>query len=64
MTIFVLAGNTPLRPLVNAINRAPISEATEATYELRATTNHLEETRDLLETKLDNVSYPVREVEV
>src|SRR3974390_3112815 len=40
LTAFVLAGNTLLRPLVNAINRAPISEqATEATYEVRATSD-------------------------
>src|SRR3974390_1998340 len=39
LTAFVLAGNTLLRPLVNAINRAPISEQVmEATYEVRVTT--------------------------
>lgn len=67
LILFVLAGNTLLRPLVNAINRAPISEvSTEATYEMRATTDldHLETTRDLLESKLDGANYPVREVEV
>jgi putative Mg2+ transporter-C (MgtC) family protein len=67
LTVFVLAGNTLLRPLVNAINRAPISEqSTEATYEIRATTDgdHLETTRDLLESNLDSANYPVREVEV
>src|SRR6185312_13917785 len=33
LTAFVLAGNTLLRPLVNAINRIPIDEkASEATY--------------------------------
>src|SRR5580704_12288284 len=38
LTGFVLAGNTLLRPLVNAINRAPIDEgATEAVYEVRLT---------------------------
>src|SRR6201985_309447 len=38
LTAFVLAGNTLLRPLVNAINRAPISaETTEAQYEVRVT---------------------------
>lgn len=67
LTFFVLAGNTLLRPLVNAINRAPISEqSTEATYEMRATTDldHLETARDLLESSLDKANYPVREVEV
>ena len=33
LTVFVLAGNTLLRPLVNAINRIPLDEkASEATY--------------------------------
>src|SRR5271156_6798977 len=35
LTIFVLAGNTLLRPLVNAINRIPLdAQASEATYEV------------------------------
>lgn len=38
LTAFVLAGNTLLRPLVNAINRSPIDErASEAIYEFRLT---------------------------
>jgi putative Mg2+ transporter-C (MgtC) family protein len=67
LTMFVLAGNTLLRPLVNAINRAPISEhAMEATYEVRATTDadHLEAARELLETQLETAHYPVREIAV
>ncbi len=33
LTVFVIAGNTMLRPLVNAINRIPLNEKTsEATY--------------------------------
>ena len=37
VTALVLAGNTLLRPLVNAINRAPRDESTtEASYEVRA----------------------------
>src|ERR1700712_1901242 len=40
VTIFVLAGNTLLRPLVNAIDRIPLSEETsEATYEIVVTTD-------------------------
>ena len=36
VTVFVIAGNTLLRPLVNAINRVPIDErVSEATYEVR-----------------------------
>lgn len=67
LTGFVLAGNTLLRPLVNAINRAPITEeATEATYEVRVTTDadNLEVGRELLETQLEVANYPVREVVV
>jgi putative Mg2+ transporter-C (MgtC) family protein len=67
LTGFVLAGNTLLRPLVNAINRAPIKEAsTEAIYDVRLTTStaHLEEARDLLETRLETANYPVREISV
>ena len=36
LTVLIIAGNTLLRPLVNAINRIPINEAaSEATYEVR-----------------------------
>ena len=67
LTLFVLAGNTLLRPLVNAINRAPISAATtEAQYEIRLTTDaeHLERARDLLESQLKVANYPVRDIEI
>ena len=67
LTFFVLAGNTLLRPLVNAINRAPISaETTEARYELRLTAKpeQLEAARELLEAQLNAASYPVRDVAV
>jgi putative Mg2+ transporter-C (MgtC) family protein len=67
LTAFVLAGNTLLRPLVNAINRAPISaETTEAQYEIRLTTDaeHLERARDLLESQLKAANYPFRDIEV
>jgi putative Mg2+ transporter-C (MgtC) family protein len=66
LTCFVLAGNTLLRPLVKAINRAPISaETTEARYELRLTTSadNLEAARELLEKELNAASYPVRDIE-
>ena len=56
LTIFVLAGNTLLRPLVNALNRAPINErAMEATYEVRVTTDaeHRDAAREVMETQLD-----------
>src|ERR1700747_3459926 len=50
LTIFVLAGNTLLRPLVNAINRLPPHEkSSEATYEISVTTDSKRagEARDL-----------------
>src|SRR5271166_3505760 len=55
LTAFVLAGNTLLRPLVNAINRAPLKESgTEAIYEVRLTADaeHRDDARDLLEALL------------
>jgi putative Mg2+ transporter-C (MgtC) family protein len=67
LTLFVLAGNTLLRPLVNALNRAPIDErAMEATYEVRVTTDaaQQEAARDLLETQLDAANLPVRSITV
>ena len=40
LTIFVLGGNTLLRPLVNAIDRIPIDEqASEASYDVLVTTD-------------------------
>jgi putative Mg2+ transporter-C (MgtC) family protein len=66
LTAFVLAGNTLLRPLVNAINRAPIKESgTEAIYEVRLTVvaDRVDEGRQLLEAQLARASYPFREIE-
>jgi putative Mg2+ transporter-C (MgtC) family protein len=67
LTAFVLAGNTLLRPLVNAINRAPLDErTTEAVYEVRLTAaaEHRDDARDLLEAQLEAANYPVREIDV
>jgi putative Mg2+ transporter-C (MgtC) family protein len=67
LTGFVLAGNTLLRPLVNAINRRPIDEgATEAIYEVRITTtaDHRDDGRELLREVLDTASYPLQGMEV
>jgi putative Mg2+ transporter-C (MgtC) family protein len=63
----VLGGNTLLRPLVNWINRRPITEgATEAHYRVYATCNrpNVADVRDLLDELLSRASYPVREVEI
>jgi putative Mg2+ transporter-C (MgtC) family protein len=66
LTAFVLAGNTLLRPLVNAINRAPIKQsATEAIYEVRITTDgdHVDDARELLREQLEAANYPLQDVE-
>ncbi|WP_341991245.1 MgtC/SapB family protein [Azorhizobium sp. AG788] len=67
LTFFVIAGNTLLRPLVNAINRIPIeAESVEATYAVSLTTavGHAGVMRDLLEAQLEVASYPIAEIEV
>ena len=67
VTALVLAGNTLLRPLVNAINRAPLDEAaTEASYEVRAVVSvgDVMAARDLLVETLEAAHYPVRDVSV
>lgn len=67
LTAFVLAGNTLLRPLVNAINRSPLDErASEATYEIRLTVDAalMDAVRDLLVERLEAAKYPVSDVNV
>jgi putative Mg2+ transporter-C (MgtC) family protein len=67
LTAFVLAGNTLLRPLVNAINRIPLDEKTsEATYyfKLAVTSHALPTMRDRLVEQLEGANYPVADVEV
>jgi putative Mg2+ transporter-C (MgtC) family protein len=67
LTVFVLAGNTLLRPLVNAINRIPLDEkASEATYyfKLAVSTEALPAMRDQLVERLENAKYPVADIEV
>jgi len=67
LTVFVIAGNTLLRPLVNAINRIPFDErSSEATYSVRLTAGSAsaDRLRDQLTDKLAAANYPVAEVEV
>jgi putative Mg2+ transporter-C (MgtC) family protein len=67
LTLFVLAGNTLLRPLVNAINRAPIDEAaTEAIYQVRVTTSadDIDEARELLRERIEAANYAAQDIEV
>src|SRR6266436_2711569 len=67
LTAFVIAGNTLLRPLVNAINRIPLDErSSEATYyfKLAVTTDALPDMRDRLVERLEAAKYPVADLEV
>jgi putative Mg2+ transporter-C (MgtC) family protein len=67
LTFAVLAGNTLLRPLVNAINRAPVDRTrTEAEHELWAVTSpeYVDTVRDLVVETLEKAHYPVRDVEI
>lgn len=67
LTVFVLAGNTLLRPLVNMINRIPIDDrATEATYEVSILSSRdaMPDMRDLLVQRLEQANYPVSDVEI
>lgn len=63
---FVLAANTLLRPLVDAIDRRPLSpDETEAIYRvhLLCPPDMVSEARDLLADELGMHHYPIREVE-
>jgi putative Mg2+ transporter-C (MgtC) family protein len=67
LTACVLAGNTLLRPLVEWVNRRPITEReTEAQYRVHATCNRedVAEVRDLVDELLVRANYPVREIEI
>jgi putative Mg2+ transporter-C (MgtC) family protein len=67
LTAFVLAGNTLLRPLVNAIDRIPLNEqSSEATYEVIVTTDAARAAalRQSVIEKLDHAKYPVRETKI
>jgi putative Mg2+ transporter-C (MgtC) family protein len=64
LTIFVLGGNTLLRPLVNAIDRIPIDEkSSEASYDLLVTADSaaVATVREALLEKLEAANYPVRD---
>ena len=66
LTCAVLSGNTLLRPLVNWINRRPITASvTEAEYRVHVVCGHdaVSDVRDLLDDELELGKFPVREVE-
>src|ERR1700727_1315918 len=67
LTLFVLAGNTLLRPLVNAIDRIPLNErSSEASYQISVTTDpkRSAEGREYMNERLEAASYPVRETKI
>ena len=64
---FVLAANTLLRPIVNAVNRRPIDDrSSEVTYSVFviAPREHQKAARECLENALEKARYPVRELDV
>jgi putative Mg2+ transporter-C (MgtC) family protein len=64
LTLFVIAGNTLLRPLVNANDRIPLNEqASEADYEVIVTTD-ANKAADVLSEQLEAAKYPIRETNV
>jgi len=65
ITIFVVAGNTLLRPLVNAINRIPVDEqSAEMTIEVTVTTTRADvgPIRELVVQRLKDAYYPIADV--
>ncbi len=66
-TLFVLAGNTLLRPVVNAINRKPIDdENSEVTYSVCVICHrqNQKEVRNQLESLLETANYPISDFHI
>lgn len=67
LTLFVLAGNTLLRPLANAIDRTPLdAQSSEVTYFVRLTVvpDVVSDMRERLQDALEAAMYPVSDVDV
>lgn len=66
-TLFVLAANTLLRPIVNAINRKPLDlasvEVTNTVYVI-ADRSHQKVVMALLEQELERSNYPTRDLDL
>lgn len=66
-TLFVLAANTLLRPVVNSINRKPLNlasvEVTNTVYVI-ANRNRQKEVLNLVESALEHNHYPIRDLSV
>ncbi|MBV8682297.1 MAG: MgtC/SapB family protein [Caulobacteraceae bacterium] len=63
---FILAGNTLLRPIVNFVNRRPMSPGeTEALYRVHliCRPKDVAEARDLLFDELETHHYPIQDIE-
>src|SRR5262245_50314925 len=66
IAFFVVMANTALRPLVNAINRQPLNEATtEATYVIHVTAepDDIGTVRDAVAEQLERRSYAIQETD-
>lgn len=66
VAVFVLAGNTLLRPLVDFVNRRPIRPGeTEAHYQVHVVCRpeNVTAVRDMLYDELEMHNYPIREIE-
>ncbi len=67
VTLFVIAGNTLLRPLVQAMNRRPIAPGeTEALYRVHliCPPAAVSAARDLLHEELERYHYPIRAIDI
>ena len=67
VSIMIVAGNTMLRPLVNYINRQPLSTTnTEAVYKVHVIceAEDVAVARDLLGDRLEAAGYPVQSMDV
>jgi putative Mg2+ transporter-C (MgtC) family protein len=67
LAVFVVVGNTLLRPVVNAINRIPLAGGgLEATYSVVITTDpsNAPALRDVLVDHLELMRYPVADTEI
>jgi len=66
VAVFILAGNTLLRPVVDFINRRPIRpQDTEALYRVHVVCepDSISDARDLLFEQLEGRHYPIQEIE-
>jgi putative Mg2+ transporter-C (MgtC) family protein len=66
VALFVLAGNTALRPLANYVDRSPISpHTTEAVYRIHVVCRpeNVADARELVFEELEQRHYPIRDME-